>query len=231
MYTILINEDNTMAATQKQRIIQRSKLVDDFQFLVYPTYNNKDMTGSTVLMEYLKPVSKEYKTEILVLAEDMYKDYLKYVLPVDTEFTKEAGTLKVQLSFIYVDIDADGNVIQRVRKIAPRLEVEVIPIEAWSDIIPDSALSSIDQRLIKADAQIKAIADLANVFDLTKADNIVYNEETKELQLMAGTTAIGDAVSLEDLEDDIDEYGVPVIELGSEGSGEETYIEDNVIEF
>ena len=130
-----------------------------------------------------------------------------------------------------MDIDADGNVIQRVRKIAPRLEVEIIPIEAWSDIIPDSALSSIDQRLIKADAQIKAIADLANVFDLTKADNIVYNEETKELQLMAGNTAIGDAVSLEDLEDDIDEDGVPVVELGSEGSGEEIYTEDNVIEF
>ena len=85
MYIILVNEDNTLSASQKQRIIQRSKLVDDLWFLVNPTYNGHDLTDSTVLLEYLKPVSREYKTETLVLSEDRYKDNLKYVLPFDTE--------------------------------------------------------------------------------------------------------------------------------------------------
>ena len=160
MYIIKVNDDNTLSAPKKQRIIQRSKLVDDFYFLVPPFYNEHDMSTTTVLLEYLQPVSKKYKTEILVLSEDRYEEYLKYVLPVDTEFTKESGSLELQLSFIYVDIDADGNDVQRVRKTAPVLKVEIVPISAWSDIIPDEALNAIDQKLIKVDAQIKALNDI-----------------------------------------------------------------------
>ena len=69
--------------------------------------------------------------------------------------------LQLQLSFIYVDIDADGNKIQRVRKTAPPIKVEIVPISAWSDIVPDEALTVIDKRIIKTEAQIKALNELA----------------------------------------------------------------------
>lgn len=232
MYVILINDDNTFSATKKQRIVQRSKLVDTFWFLVKPDYNGHDMSTSTVLLEYLKPESKEYKTEILVLSDDMYKDHLKYVLPIDTEFTKEAGTISLQLSFVYVDIDADGNPIQRVRKIAPAIRVKIVAIEAWSDIIPDDALNVIDQKIIEVDSRIKALNDMNEIMDNTKADNLSY--EDNKLQLLANGEKIGDAITIAPCDEDHDEDGVPVVDFNkTNGSNPEGSVDivDNVVDF
>ena len=234
MYVILVNDDNTLSSPKKERIIQRSKLVDKFWFLSKQYYNKHDMTNCTVVLEYLKPVSKKYKSEILVLCEDMYEEYLKYVLPIDTEFTDEAGTVELQLSFIYVDIDADGNPIQRVRKIAPPIKVEIVPLSAWSDIIPDSALSAIDQRIIKVDAQIKALSDMNETMYDTKADNIVY--EDNKLQLTANGKKIGDSVNIQSCDDNLED-GVPVVDFSNStdfvtpDDSAENKNNDNVVEF
>lgn len=231
MYVIKVNSDNTITAPVKQRIIQRSKLVDDMIFLVEPIYNGHDMSDCTVLLEYLKPVSKSYKTEILVKSEENYEEYLRYILPIDTEFTKEAGSLELQLSFIYADIDADGNAIQKVRKTSPALKVEIVPISAWSDIIPDEALSAIDQRIIKQDAQIRALGELGIAMADSKADNIKYNESENSLQLLSGDKEIGDKVTIKD--SGISEDGVPVVDFGSLSGGTNTPSEndDDVVEF
>ena len=70
MYTILVNQDNSLTTTVRERIMQRSKLVDSMHFLVEPIYKELEMTDFTVTMEYISPVSKEYKTETLVLSEE-----------------------------------------------------------------------------------------------------------------------------------------------------------------
>ena len=112
MYTILINDDNSMIATQKQRIMQRSKLVDELWFLVKPIYNGYNMAEFTLSMEYVLPVSRKYKNEILTLSTDKYNEYLKYTLPIDTELTSEAGEIEIALTFILSDLDEDGNSIK-----------------------------------------------------------------------------------------------------------------------
>lgn len=235
MYVILINEDNSLSSPKKQRIIQRSKLMDELWFLVKPMYNGYDMTNATVLLEYLKPVSRSYRNEILVLSDDKYEDHLKYTLPVDTELTDEAGSIELQLSFIYVDIDANGKAVQRVRKTAPTIKIEVIPISAWSDIIPDSALSAIDQRIIKTDAQIKALNDMNEIMNNTKADNLVYDGE--KLQLTANGNRIGNSVGISSCDENIED-GVPIVDFSNatgfvtpDDSAPEDKENDNVVEF
>lgn len=213
MYTILINDDNTMTTTVKERIVQRSKLVDELCFLVRPDYHGVDMGLATVLMEYLTPVSKRYRTEILVVSSDLYKEHLMYTLPVDTKITEEAGDVEVQLSFIFVDLDANGKSSQRVRKTAPAHKITIVPISAWSDIIPDSALSALDQRIIKMDAQMRAIEDMNKQYSETKADNIRYDDNNNRLQLMAGEKAIGDVIQLK-CDNDVSD-GVPVVDFSS----------------
>ena len=159
MYTILVTSNNELVTSVKERIMQRSKLVDNLHFLVEPEYKGYTMSDFTATLEYILPVSREYKTETLVLSEDLYKDRLEYILPFDTNLTKEAGKVELQLTFTCVEMDSNGDGIQRVRKTSPTT-IEIIPISAWADIIPDSALSALDQRLIKQDAQIKALAEL-----------------------------------------------------------------------
>ena len=72
MYTILVNQDNTMTTSVRERIMQRSKLVDSLHFLVDPIYKGLDMSDFTVTIEYILPVSKKYITEILVKSNEPY---------------------------------------------------------------------------------------------------------------------------------------------------------------
>jgi hypothetical protein len=224
MYVILINDDNTMYGSHKERIMQRSKCVDELVFIVDPIYRNKyDMTDASVLMEYVLPVSREYKTEYLTLSNERYKDcFLQYKLPIDTNLTKEAGTIELQLTFAYADMGANGNIIQRVRKISPTT-IEITPISAWSDLIPDAALSSLDQRLIKLDASMRAMNDYLDVIDSNKVDNLVYDEKEETLQLSANGKGVGDKVSVRDMIDD----GIPVVDLNSSSSGDSNTDNDN----
>ena len=202
MYTILVNNDNTLTTSVRERIMQRSKLVDSLHFLVSPIYKGLDMTDFTVTMEYILPVSKEYVSEVLVKSEELYKEMLEYKLPFNTDLTKEAGEIEVKLTFSKVDLDEDGNDIQYVRKISAT-SITIVPIESWCDIIPDKALDAIDQRIIKTDAQIKALLEANEITRLEKADNLVLDGENKELYLTAEGNQIGDKVKLSDLGDEI----------------------------
>lgn len=65
MYTFLINEDNTLTVSKRERIMERSKQVDTLHFLADTTYKDVDMSEFTVMLEYVLPISKRYKTEIL----------------------------------------------------------------------------------------------------------------------------------------------------------------------
>lgn len=230
MYTILVNDNNELVTTVKERIMQRSKLVDNLHILANPTYKNIDMSGFTVTMEYVLPVSREYKTETLVKSSELYKGQLEYVLPFDTCLTKEAGKIEIQLTFTKVSLDADGKSKQQVRKVGPAT-ITIVPVAAWSDIIPDSALSALDQRLIMVDAMINAANEMNQYMFETKADDISYNEETNELQLLAGGNAIGKKVAVKSTADLKD--GIPVVDL-NDYTGEETNPvddDDNVVEF
>lgn len=228
-YVIVINDDNTMTVTQKRRIVQRSKLVDDLWFLVLPEYNGHNISDFTAILEYLSPVSHEYRTEILVCNEEMYNGYLKYTLPFDTKLTKEAGEVEIMISFVRAELDEDGNNIQRARKITST-KINIVPIAAWSDIIPDCALSALDQRIIKMDAQIKALNETSAIINETKADNIVFNDESKELQLMSGNEPIGNKVILDNV--GVDKDGLPVVDFGSvEKDPDSDDDSDDVIEF
>ena len=132
MYTILVNQDNTMITSVRERIMQRSKLVDSLHFLVDPIYKGLDMSDFTVIMEYILPVSKKYITEILIKSNEPYnskinKEMLEYTLPFDTKLTREPGDIKVQLTFTKVDLDEYGNNRQYVRKIS-ETTIHITPI-------------------------------------------------------------------------------------------------------
>lgn len=210
MYTIIVGDDNSLYGSHKEKIVQREKLFNKLWFLVAPCYNGYDMSECTVTLRYLLPISREFKTETLVLSDEKYKDYLKYVLPIDTDLSKEYGDIEMNLTFTLLDIDEDGNIVQHVRKTTNCI-VTVTPIPDWDSIVPDAALSAIDQRIIKQSAQIKALESLAIEIDNNKVDNLVYNETEETLQLSAKGSPIGDKVSVRDMLDD----GVPVIDLNS----------------
>lgn len=232
MYTILLNENNELITSVRERIMQRSKLVDNLHFLVDPDYKGLNMAEFTFMMEYVLPISREYKSEILVKSNEMYKGKLEFKLPLDTNITKEHGNVEIQLTMIKLELDADGNPTQRVRKTSPTV-LTILPISAWSDIIPDNALTALDQRIIMTQAMVEAANEMNQYLYASKADDISYNEDTNEMQLLAAGNAIGSKVVIKtgaaELED-----GVPVIDLNGIVGGDTTPEDDdddNVVEF
>ena len=235
-YTFLLNDDNSLTASRREVIMQRSKLVDEIWFLVNPEYKFNDMSIFSVMLEYILPVSKEYHTLELIKNEEGYEEYLKYVVPLDTNLSSEAGDIELQLTFVFVGLDADGNDVQKVRKTKPA-KLHITTVAAWSDIIPDSALSALDQRIIKTQAQINELGYYAQVISENQVDNLKYDAKSETLQLMAGETGIGDKVSVRDM---IDE-GIPVVDFENASGNDESDsdhkdgcdcgCEDNVVEF
>ena len=193
MYTFLINADNSITASLTERIMQRSKLVDSLHFLADTIYSGVDMTEYTVLLEYKLPVSKSYKTEILKKSTELYKNKLEYKLPFDTNLTSEAGDIEFWLTFSDVEMTAEGETIQHVRKVGPGV-VHIIPISNWADVVPDEALSSLDQRLIELIPLNKSMYDQLNINLDGKADNIKYQNNI--LQLTSNGKEIGNAVEI-----------------------------------
>lgn len=230
MYVILVNPDDSLYGSKKERLMQRQKLVNKLVFVVDPIYNGIDMTDATVMLEFLLPVSKRYETEILTLSNQRYGDgFLQYELPLDTKLSSEAGDIVLQLTFVKTELDEYGNDTQRVRKTSTTT-VKIIPIACWSDIIPDEALLGLDQRLLKIDAQIRAMDDYMNVLDNNQVDDLVYDDNAETLQLSAKGVGVGTKVSVKDMLDE----GTPIVDLDSSPDADDdddVDEDDNVVEF
>ena len=169
----------------------------------------------------------ERKKRLTDASTDKNGCFLQYKLPFDTNITSEAGDIELQLTFAWVEMNEKGETIQHVRKTSPTT-IKITPISAWSDLIPDSALSALDERLIKLDAQMRGINDYMNVLDNNQVDNLVYDNETETLQLTSKGVGVGDKVSVKEMLDD----GTPVVDLDSNsdnsGAGDG---EDDVVQF
>lgn len=99
MYTILIQDDNTIHASVRKRIIQGSKNIDILRFLIKPIYNEIDMSDFKVILTYILPISKERKTLTLTKSEELYKDRLEYKIPINDEnFTSEFGDVEMWIT-------------------------------------------------------------------------------------------------------------------------------------
>lgn len=228
-YTIIVCDDGNLYGSRKIKIMQKEKLFNKLWFLVPQYYNGFDMSKCTVTMRYLRPISKEFVTETLVLSDDMYKECLKYILPVDTCLTKEWGDLELNLTFTMLDVNDNGDIIQRVRKTGNHT-LTITKLPNWDSVVPDESLAALDQRILKQDAQIMALADLANALDNNKVDNLVYNSSEDVLHLSSKGKLIGNKIPVRNLLDD----GIPVVELGDnskpDNNGCDCGCEDNVVE-
>jgi hypothetical protein len=103
MYTILVQDDNTLQASVRSTIMHGSKNIDELHFLAKPIYHNIDMTELSAVLTYILPVSKERKTLTLIKSEELYKDRLEYKILLNNDenyITSEVGEVKLWLTFL-----------------------------------------------------------------------------------------------------------------------------------
>ena len=197
MYTIVLKDDNLLVTTIKKRLIQKSSSIDCLRFLVYPTYKNEEMNNYLVSMEYITPVTKTLKKELLHNSNTNYKKYLQYILPVTSAITSEYGDVKLRLTFTRDKEDENGGITRFVRKTCSTT-INILPSDNFEgtipDTIPETELDIINGRISEIESQIN---DLSN----GKADNIILSSDG--LQLTSNGDPIGMTVDIEDLSNTI----------------------------
>lgn len=209
MNTILVDQNAFLIHSIKERIMERSNLSTDIQFLIDPIYRGVDITDANVCLEYRLPISHKYTHTILKRQEELYKGKYKYVLDLPCDITSEHGDLELNITISKIDMDSDGTLVDYVHKTST-ISIPIIPISKWCDYIPSADLSSVDQRILKNEAQIKACLDIAEVLDKSKADNLSLEGQT--LQLTSNGQKIGDPKDLGG-QTPADDSGMKVVEF------------------
>lgn len=204
MYTVKINDDNTVSIVAKQRIIQQSKLVDELFFIVPKLYNEYEMKDFEFWMQFQNPISHKINLEQLKLVDEDYKnDYLRYTIDFDTNLTAEAGDISVNLKFVNVELTEEGENIQRVRNISP-FTITVTAIEDWF-VVPDPALDTLTKIIITNQENVKALQDVAKNLSANKVDDLMIDNDNKRLKVSSNGTPIGEGVDLNNLGDEVAE--------------------------
>lgn len=202
MFTVLIQNDNSANVTERQRIMQNSKLVDVLQIVVPKLYGELDMSQYSARLEYLTPITHKHNYVELEIADAEYKtDYLLYKIRIDTNLTAEVGNVEFMMTFIDVEMTDDGIVETPVRK-TDTFTMPIIAIADWFSA-PDSALSTLDQRIIANQQAIKAMADLQSTIAESKLDDIKLDTDAKKIYGTANGVKKGVGISVSDLGDAI----------------------------
>ena len=202
MYTFLIQNDNSVIATERQRIMQNSKLIDTLQLVVPRWREGLDMSQYVVRLEYSTPINRKHSFVEMEIADAEYKtDYLLYKMRIDTNLTSEVGNVEFMLTFIDVEMTDNGVVETQVRKTDVFI-MPVIPIADWF-VAPDSALSALDQRIIANQEAIKAMADLQSTLAEDKLDDIRLDTDTNMIYGTSGGVIQGKGIKLQELGDAI----------------------------
>ena len=198
MYTIVMTDYKGLITTSKTTLYQRENFVDEIQFLIPTTYNETDLSDFTVILKYVDPANVAH-SEILTKDDDLYKEKLRYTLPVDTDLTKFSGDITVSLTLSKTDIYEKKQYVlhsgETVISISPRKDLYAF--------VTDESLEYVDQLFGQLDARMEAIEKMTEIYDAEKADNITY--EDSMLQLTSNGNKIGDAIQI--ISDDSEDSG------------------------
>lgn len=195
MYTIVMRDDKSLRITQKATLYQREKLVDKMQILIPNKYNDVDLSDFTVILKY-KDQSSVAHMEILTKGEKQeYEEYSSYTLPIDTNLTQFAGDVEIRITLSKTDLENKTQYVLHTGEII----ITISPLEDYYTFVTDESLEYIDKIVGNLDAKIEALNKISEIYDGTKADNIIRYEDGK-IQLTANGVPIGDTASIIDSE-------------------------------
>lgn len=185
-----MNDDKSLTATVVTTLYQREKLADKIQILIPPNYGELDLSEFTATLKYVDQANVPH-AEILKKDAELYKEHIRYVLPVDTELTQYAGDITIRLTFTKTDMEARKVFVVHTGEFV----IKISPLKDYYSFVPDESLEFVDQIVSDLQNKISALDKIADIYDKTKADNIQI-KNGKTLQLLSNHTPIGDEVTV-----------------------------------
>ena len=185
-----MNDDKSLTATVVTILYQREKLADKIQILIPPNYGELDLSEFTATLKYVDQANVPH-AEILKKDAELYKDHIRYVLPVDTELTQYAGDITIRLTFTKTDMEVKKVFVVHTGE----LVIKISTLKDYYSFVPDESLEFVDQIVSDLQNKISALDKIADIYDKTKADNIQI-KNGKTLQLLSNHIPIGDEVTV-----------------------------------
>lgn len=175
MYTLKINDDNTVTTTVKETLIERSNYVDKIQIVTSKLYREQiDMSDTALYMKYKLPVSNKIKLTQLTVNDLKYEtNYIQYLIPVDAALTAEAGDIEVSFTFLKLVPNEDETYTSYIRKTTSGV-IHITPLVQFDKYEPSELFSEIDQRLLVMEGMIK---------DLDAQNKATYEGMVKDIRL------------------------------------------------
>lgn len=205
MYTIVMDKYKNLNTTVRTTLFQQESMVDKIQFLVPPQYGENDLADYTVTLKYVDP-NGNFHSEALTLDAELYKDYLRYELPVTTKLTQVAGTITLRLTFIKFEIeDETTTVIDKLESNSTTLLIN--RPDGFTDYVNFEDLEAFKAQL----AQMNR--------DMDNVPNDLAIDENDKLHLVHDGERVGEGVEIlvpgdNDVNDDSHDGIIDVDELG-----------------
>ena len=185
-----MNDDKSLTATVVTTLYQREKLADKIQILIPQKYGELNLNEFSAVLKYIDQANVPH-VEILQKDKDLYKEHIRYVLPVDTNLTQYAGDVSIRITFQKNDMKIMKTYIVHTGE----LIIKINPLKDYYSFIPDESLEFVDQIVSNLQNKIEALDKVADTYDKTKADNIQIKNGNK-IQLLSNEAPIGDVITV-----------------------------------
>ncbi len=189
MYTIIMNSDKSLTQTTTSTLFQRENLVDKIQFLFPEFYNDIDLNDFIATLKYIDQANIPH-AEILQKDDELYKNKIRFSLPIDTDLNTYAGDIQIRITLIKVDMDTKKQYVLHTGETT----ISILPLKDYYNFVPDESLEFVDQLVGSLTSKIEATEKLAEAYDKNKADNITY--EGNKIQLTSNGLKIGDSITI-----------------------------------
>lgn len=185
-----MNDDKSLTATVVTTLYQREKLADKIQILIPQKYGDLNLIEFTALLKYVDQANVPH-VEILQKDKDLYKEHIRYVLPVDTNLTQYAGDIAIRITLQKNDMEVRKTYVVHTGE----LIINISPLKDYYTFVPDESLEFVDQIVADLQNKIEALDKVADTYDKTKADNIQI-KNGNEIQLLSNKVPIGDKITV-----------------------------------
>jgi len=179
MYTIVMDKYKNLNTTVRTTIFQKESLVDKIQFLVPPEYDEiPNIADFNAVLKYVDP-NGNFHSEVLACDEEMYKNYLRYVLPVDTQLTSVAGAITLRLTFIDFSDDPEEPEVLKLETNSTTLRIN--KPDGFNDFVNSEDIEAYKAELAKLKAEMPTDLEIG---------------ENENLHMVHDGTKIGEGVEI-----------------------------------
>jgi len=206
LYAIKLTDDKELETTIHSTIYQGDKNSDTLVFLIPRKYEDVNMSDCFLSLRYILPDGTGRSEELEMFPIPHNEEYFQYRLTLASRFTDIAGEIEIWITAMNFEDD----VLFR----SGTTKISVIPHKNIERYLPPEDLYQIDK-----------LAAKVNKLEITKADDLSWSEESKQLQLTSRGKLIGNAVDLNSATSDgVIHFGDNTTEDGSNDGDDDSGI-------